>query len=397
MPDVVVVGARCGGAATALLLAERGWDVLLLDRAAPGSDTLSTLYIHPPGVAKLLAWGVVPDVAAFGAPVVDRIDYRIGGVQLSGRTTSSDGTPPGVAPRRPVLDGALVSAAVSRGAAYLPHVSVLDVLAEDGRVVGVRARVEGGAVTEFRAPLVIGADGMRSVVARAVGAATLEGTPPKTCVYYAYWPAPTSQTTMRLRERTGAWVGAVETNDHQWLVGCYFPQADFDRIRTDAGEHYIACIRETAPDVAEELASAPRPERLYGTGTQLNYVRQPAGPGWALVGDAACHKDSITARGITDAFVQAQLLADCLGTPGTSVDEPLREYGVQHRDLVIDSYRGAVSVADLRVDDDRLRLLRVVASDPVLTQRYFALLGGSLALEDFLTDDVLDLLAVGPR
>jgi flavin-dependent dehydrogenase len=396
MPDVIVVGARCAGAATALLLAERGWEVLLLDRAAPGSDTLSTLYIHPPGVAKLLEWGVVPSLDALGVPPVENIDYRVDDIALHGATRHA-GSPPGLAPRRTVLDTALVDAAVARGVDYRPGVSVVGVAREAGRVAGVRVRDARTGDEELRAPLVVGADGMRSAVAGAVAAATLEETPPKTCAYYAYWPAPRSTTTMRLRERSGGWVGAVETNGGEWLVGCYFPQSQFPRIRTDASAHYLACIERTAPDVAYELASAPRPDRLYGTGTQLNFVRESAGHGWALVGDAACNKDSITARGITDAFVQAELLRDCLGAPGpvATIDAGLREYSVRHPDVVVDSYRGAVSVADLCVDDTRLDLLRAVAGDASLTQRYFAMLGGSLGLEDFLTDDLLDLLPAG--
>lgn len=66
--DVIIVGARCGGAATAMLLARRGMNVLVLERNRRGSDKLSTLYIHQPGVARLRSWGVLPAIEATGAP-----------------------------------------------------------------------------------------------------------------------------------------------------------------------------------------------------------------------------------------------------------------------------------------------------------------------------------------
>ena len=115
MFDVIVVGARCSGAATAMLLSRRGFRVLLVDRMTFPSDTLSTLYIHPPGVALLREWGVLPAVVASGCPRLDRSRYEVGGVRLDSGPFSGDAS---YAPRRRVLDQILVDAAVAAGAEF---------------------------------------------------------------------------------------------------------------------------------------------------------------------------------------------------------------------------------------------------------------------------------------
>ncbi|MER6925968.1 FAD-dependent monooxygenase, partial [Streptomyces spiralis] len=84
MYDAIVVGARCAGAPTALLLARAGHRVLLLEKAAYGSDTLSTHLIHQPGVAALARWGLLERVRASGCPPIERAVYEVADLHTPG-------------------------------------------------------------------------------------------------------------------------------------------------------------------------------------------------------------------------------------------------------------------------------------------------------------------------
>ena len=101
--DVVVVGGRCAGAATALLLARAGLRVLVADRSAEGSDTLSGHMIKPDGVGRLGVWGVLPDLLAGGCPPITGAEFVLDG-HLEPRPEPRPGAVPPMAPRRTVLD-----------------------------------------------------------------------------------------------------------------------------------------------------------------------------------------------------------------------------------------------------------------------------------------------------
>ena len=310
MFDAIVVGARCAGAPTAMLLARAGHRVLLLDRATFPSDTLSTHVIHQPGVAALARWGLLDTLRASGCPPLDRARYEVADIRLDGCARGVAGSAPAYAPRRHVLDTILVEAATAAGAELREGCRVTGLLHDDtGRVAGV-AGSHGGRRFSARARLVIGADGMRSTVARLVRAPYTVRDPRLTCAYYSYWADVPAD--LELYEQTGGWVAAVPTHDDATLVLAYFPQSRFDEVRTDAARAHLDQVRTTAPALYDRLRRKEQVERLRGTGDQQNFFRQAAGPGWALVGDAGHHKDSITARGISDAFFQAETL----GTAG---------------------------------------------------------------------------------
>ncbi|MFE5245132.1 MULTISPECIES: NAD(P)/FAD-dependent oxidoreductase [unclassified Streptomyces] len=393
MYDVIVVGARCAGASTALLLARAGHRVLMVDRATFPRDTLSTLYIHQPGVARLAQWGVLDDIVATGAPALDRVTYRVADVELSGCSWPVAGQRAAYAPRRHHLDTILARAAVAAGAEFREGCTVEDVLFEDDRVVGVRCRTSGGAVVEERAALVVGADGMRSRVAEAVKAPLVAEDPLMTCAYYTYWEGVSDH--FELHETPGRWIGVIPTNDGLTLVASYFPQAEFNRVRADVGTAYLDAVRTTAPTLYDRMAGREQADKFYGSGDQRNFFRRAAGPGWALVGDAAHHKDSITAKGITDAFLQAEALAGAVGEDlrePARLEEALRTYAEGHEDLLVDGYQSTLFTAALTVRKDRLAMLRAVASKPEFTERYFAAVAGDCATEDLYTPDLLDLL-----
>ncbi len=334
MHDVIVVGARCAGATTALLLARAGHRVLLLDRAQFPRDTLCTLYIEPRGVALLRDWGLLADVIASGAPVLD----HIGDVPMPS---------PAYAPRRFLLDQILVRAAVAAGVEFRDGCSVTGLEFQGNRVVGVRHRRCGTEVVE-RARLVVGADGMRSGVAAAVRSPLLVNDRPKTCVYYGFFAGAADR--VELYAKPGRWVTAVPTNDGITLVQAYFPQSAYARVRTNAPAAFEANVRAAAPDLWDRMRAGGQVDRLCGTGDQRNFFRTATGPGWVLVGDAGHHLDAITARGITHAFQQSRLLADVL--PADLADEnrvrtALDVFATRRDEELTADYQNTLAVAGL--------------------------------------------------
>ena len=391
MYDVIVVGARVAGAASALLLARAGHRVLLVDRARFPSDTLSTHYIHQPGIARLARWGLLDAVRATGCPALDRTVYQVGDdVRLDGGTVPHEGQSAAYAPRRYLLDQIMVDAAVAAGAEFRESCSVSGLVFDGDRVVGVKCRSRDGRPVEERARLVVGADGMRSAVARAVGAPFTVHDPLMSCIYFTYWQGITAQ--FELYERPGRWIGAIPTNDDATLIAAYFPQAEFDRVRGDALENYLENIRTTAPDLyGRAMDGGERVERLRGTGDQQNYFRAPSGPGWALVGDAAHHKDSITARGISDAFLQVELLVSSVSgvlDDPVRLQEGLRHYGEQLQDDLFEGYRNTLFVSRLEVTPDRLAMLRMIQHSPDLTERYFAVAAGGMSVDELYDEEL---------
>lgn len=394
MFDAIVVGARCAGAPTAMLLARAGHRVLMLDRAAFPSDTLSTHLIHQPGVAALARWGLLETVRASGCPPLDRAVYEVADIRLEGCARGVEGQRAGYAPRRHVLDAILVNAASAAGVDFRDRTSVTRLLRDDtGRVIGVEGKHRGRSFSE-RAHLVIGADGMRSTVARLSRARYTVQDPKLTCAYYAYWedvPA-----ALELYEKPSSWVAAVPTNDDATLVLAYFPQSRFEEVRTNTRHAYLGQIRTTAPALYERLHGKRRIERLRGTGDQQNFFRQATGPGWALVGDAGHHKDSITARGISDAFLQAESLARRVGGrlcgDPQQLDQALQDYAEDRDASLTPGYESTLAVAQLAPHEQRLSLLRAVETDPDLTAIYFDMVAGIETVSALYTPKLLALL-----
>ena len=186
MVDAIVVGARCAGAATAMLLARAGQDVLLVDRARFPSEIPHGHLIHRHGPQRLADWGLLDRVLATGCRPIASLSVDLGDFALVGRDLWVDGVPVALGPRRAALDRVLVEAAVEAGAEFRDGFVVDDLLFEDGRVVGVEGRSDGGAVRE-RAHFVVGADGRDSRVAKRVEAPEYEVVPTVSVWYFSYW------------------------------------------------------------------------------------------------------------------------------------------------------------------------------------------------------------------
>ena len=187
MFDAIVVGARCGGSPTAMLLARRGYRVLLVDRATFPSDTISTHFIWPPGVACLKRWELLDRLSATNCPVTCGIGWDLGAFQLSGHPPAIEGVAEMYAPRRTVLDKLLLDAASESGAEIREGFSVTGLASANGRVTGIRGHGPAGSEVEEQACIVVGADGRNSLVAKMVGATEYDVRGTLSCCYYSYW------------------------------------------------------------------------------------------------------------------------------------------------------------------------------------------------------------------
>lgn len=367
--DAIVVGARCAGASLALLLARRGRRALVLDRAHFPSDTVSTHFLWPRTTSALARWGLLDTLAATGCPPIETVTMQMGSVAMRGRPEAVDGTAAMYCPRRTVLDKMLVDAARAAGAEVQEGVLVRDVMREDGRVVGVRA--EG---FEARAPVVIGADGMNSGIADAVGAAIDREHPSLTCGFYAYWSGvPTDGVEFRVRE--GGDVLVFPTHDDLTCIWVGRASDQWPSYRADIEGQYLAGMDAA---VLARVQRGRRETAFKGTHRLPNFYRDCAGPGWALVGDAAYHRDPLTGMGIGDAFLGAELLADAIhGGLDDDLDASLAGYQDALREKTAAVFEYTVMSAALKDPEPQARLYRAIAARPDLTQSFMNVLGGS--------------------
>jgi 2-polyprenyl-6-methoxyphenol hydroxylase-like FAD-dependent oxidoreductase len=172
--DALVVGARCAGAATAMLLARRGLRVLAVDRGAPGTETLSTHALMRGGVLQLSRWGLLGRIAARGTPPIRRTSFHYGEEEVAIALRPGDGVDALYAPRRSVLDGVLADAAVEAGAELRHGATLLGLLTGPGdRVTGGLVMDAEGELHQVSAGIVVGADGIGSAVARLAAAPVL--------------------------------------------------------------------------------------------------------------------------------------------------------------------------------------------------------------------------------
>ena len=311
--DVVVVGARCAGAVTAMLLGRLGHRVTVVERGRIPSDTLSTHGIARGGVVQLARWGLLDRVLASGAPAVRQVVFRAGDAEEIRTVKPRAGVDHLVAPRRYILDGILADAAIAAGATIHTGLTATGLLrADDGRVCGVLARTADRTAVRLPAKVVVGADGVRSRMAELLGSAVRERHPADNATFYAYvgglpWHSFEFHVGGFADGRAG-YAGVFPTHHGEACVWVCCPASMVGGLRGGAVEPFVDLLATVSPTLAARTRTGRVVSPVRGTVRLPNHIRRATGPGWALVGDAGYHRDPITGHGITDAFRDAELL-----------------------------------------------------------------------------------------
>jgi flavin-dependent dehydrogenase len=350
--DVVVVGARTAGAATAMLLARQGRRVLLVDRDRYGADTLSTHALMRGAVFLLSRWGLLGRIVDAGTPPVRQTRFDYGADSATVAIKPSFGVEALYAPRRTVLDPMLVDAAAAAGAQVRFGVAATGLLRDDtGRVVGVRARDRSGVRSVVRARLTVGADGVRSMVAREAGAATLRVGTGAGAVIYGYW----SQLPVDGYEwfyRPGHSAGLIPTNDGEVCAFAGVPAGSLAGAGGDLRPTYRHLLATATGGAGGRLADARPPTRLRTWVGRPGFIRQAHGAGWALVGDAGSFLDPLSTHGITDALRDADLLARALDPDAVG---DLEEYADRRSQVTGPMFDAVERIAGYGWDTDQIR------------------------------------------
>jgi 2-polyprenyl-6-methoxyphenol hydroxylase-like FAD-dependent oxidoreductase len=313
--DVIIVGFRCAGAPLALALHRAGVKVVVIDKDPFFTDQpISTHAIQPYGMKMLdrvglgdVVRGLAPRNSAFRFQVEDSyMQVDLDGTELDSRS-----------PRRSKLDPALQKAALAEGVDARDETRVIGLLTEGDRVTGVRVHDANGE-SELRAPLVVGADGRHSTIAKLVGApAYLESTAPN-ALYWSYFEA-TPVFTTDPRYDWGACIhverqearAVFQTDSGLLLMAGGGRRSVVEGWRQDPAAalwKHLAAGTLTAP-LLEGTRMVAKP---MGQLSLHFFMKRAVGPGWALVGDSGLHMDPTPGLGITDAFRDALALAEAI-------------------------------------------------------------------------------------
>jgi 2-polyprenyl-6-methoxyphenol hydroxylase-like FAD-dependent oxidoreductase len=385
--DAIVVGARCAGSTTGMLLARQGHRVLIVDRATFPSDTLSTHVVHPPGVAALDRWGLLDRVVASGCPPIETYSFDFGHFTIAGRPRAVGGHSAAYAPRRTVLDQILVDAAREAGAEVREGFNVDEVLMENGAAVGVRGHGDGPQ-ERLTARIVIGADGRNSRVAKTVGSIAYDEKPRLQWSHYAYFrDLPVDGFETYIRPDRG--FAAAPTNDGLTMLVVGWPYRESGAYKSDIEGNYLATL-ELVPEFAARVRKAERVSDFLG-GAVPNFFRTPYGAGWALVGDAGYTKDPLTAQGISDAFRDAEQCSAAVDAwlRGTrSYDAAMAAWQRRRDEEAGPMYEFTTQLATLAPPPPEMQqLLGAIAGNPAAMDAFVSVNAGTLSPAAFFAPD----------
>jgi flavin-dependent dehydrogenase len=281
-------------------------------------------------------------------------------------------SPVSYGPRRTVLDKLLVEAAAEAGAEVRTGFTVDEVLAEAGAVVGIRGHGTAGSAVVEHSRVLVGADGLYSLVARTVVPEQYHEKPQLEASYYSYWSGLPMNGRFEAYDRGDRVWAAWPTNEDLTLVIVGWPYAQFEANKTDIEGHYLKAF-DRAPAFEERIRAAKREERFVGAAVP-NFFRKPFGPGWALVGDAGYHKDFMTAQGITDAFRDAELCA-------SAIDESLS--GTRPFDVAMSAYQSSRDEQVLPMYEFTCQFASLEPPPPEMQQLFGAIHRNQEAMDGF--------------
>jgi geranylgeranyl reductase family protein len=333
--DVIVVGAGPAGSATAFFLASQGVDVLLLDRAGFPRDKICSEYLSPQASRILQAIGALERVEAAGAARLSGMMVRApSGLSFRGRFVGTHRfrgfRDDGLALRRTILDPLLLERARSAGARVREQARVADVTRDDaGRATGVIVADASGERASLRAKLIVGADGLRSVVSRRLGLARRSRWPSRIALVSHYSGVVGMGDVGEMHVDRDGYFGLAPVGGGVINVALVVPVArakDIAGAREEFFEEWI----DDRPHLRERFAGARRVTPVRATGPFASAVRRAWAPGAAVVGDAADFFDPFTGEGIYTALRGGELLSsfvlESLAAPARAANAPLAAY-----------------------------------------------------------------------
>ncbi|HEY7268707.1 MAG TPA: NAD(P)/FAD-dependent oxidoreductase [Dehalococcoidia bacterium] len=398
--DVIVVGARCAGSPTAMLLARKGYKVLLVDKSTFPSDMpLSTHWVHQPSIDRLDKWGLLPNLLASGCPPIKTYTFDFGPLVLRGAPRPSGNARFSYAPRRKVLDNIVLEGAVAAGAELREGVDVQGLVWEGGTVVGIKAHARSGLNFEERGAIVIGADGMDSKVAGWVQAPSYNEQPAKQGGVWAYYSGVPLDGT-ELWMRPGRATFGLPTNDGQSLIVSAWGIDRFEGARHGGEKAFVEGISDIAPAFAERVSAGKRESGFVSAAVE-GYYRKPFGAGWALVGDAGYKKDPCTASGITDAYREAEALSEAIdaGFRGRlPLQESLAAYEQTRNEVTMAHYQLTEDMAALEPPpEDLQKVLLACSRNPEALSQFFGVIAQTVPEQEFFAPENLSRILGGEQ
>ena len=312
--DVVVVGGGPAGAATAWFLATAGVDVTIVDRAAFPRDKVCAEYLSPQASRILDAMGALATIERAGAAQLGGMLVRApNGEHIRGDFAAAHGftgfRDRGLAIRRRILDGILLDRARQAGAQVIERARVTDLVRGDGgRGVGVRTLPHDGEPSIIRARLVVGADGLRSIVARKLGVARRLPWPRRIAFVTHYRGVHGVGERGEMHVEREGYLGIANVGRGETNVALVVPASRARRLGSDPASYLDAWLRRSS-HLADRFVGAERVSKVRATGPFASAVRRAWAPGAALVGDAADFFDPFTGEGIYAALRGGEMLA----------------------------------------------------------------------------------------
>ena len=384
--DAIVVGARCAGSPIAMLLARKGYRVLVVDRATFPSDTVSTHVVQPRAAQALARWGLLDRLVSTGCPPIHTYAFDFGPFTIAG-SPGTAAMPVAFCPRRTVLDKLLVDGAAEAGVEIHEAFTVDEVCVEEGRVVGIKGRTKQGTPVTERAEVVVGADGRYSMIAEVVRAERYHEKPPLLAGYYTYWSGLPMEGRFETYIRPNRGFAAAPTHDGLTMVIAGWPYAEFEPNKRDIEGNYRQVLA-LAPEFAARIHGAKREAQFAGAAVP-NFFRRPYGPGWVLIGDAGYNKDPITAQGIADAFRDAEACAaaldDVLGG-SRSFEAAMSEYQRIRDEHALPMYEFTCQLATLApAPPEMQQLLGAICGNQRAMDAFVQMNAGTIAPTEFFS------------
>ncbi len=390
--QAIVVGGGPAGSATAWALASQGLDVIVIDKARFPRDKACAEYLSPQASRILDAMGVLTAVEDAGAAQLSGMRVRSpdGGI-IHGEFAAQHGfagfRDRGLALRRRHLDPILQQAARTAGASIREGVALDSLIMVGDTVSGVRVHFDG-ATREIRAPLVIGADGLRSTVARRLDLAARLPWPRRVAFVAHYRGVSGIGAQGEMHVEKDGYVGLADVGHGETNVAIVIPKALAKEAAGDSAGFMTRWLARH-PQLAPRFAAASRTGPVLVTGPFASHARRGFAAGAALVGDAADFFDPFTGEGIYAALRGGELLGDfardaIVARSPRSAVEALKAYDVAR-------------TAEFRNKWLVERTIGAAVSSPMLMNHAARVLGGRRDLADLLigvTGDFVPATAV---